>query len=255
MTLAIALRGDTHRYRENTIPALRSAFAAGADVVAVDLRTTADGHTVLLQDDTLERPWGPPLPVASLTLAELAASGPEVEQRVPTLMEALAETAVRPSAALMLNVPTADTALAADTQVRELGAVDRVLFTGAADALATLRAHSPNAAIALTWDRPSLPPGDLWQALRPRYYSTDHRLLTRELVAEVQRHGYAVAAWTVNDFPEMVRMVGMGVDAIITENTADLVSLTGDPRRLHAARDASDDRGTARDLRRSGYGG
>ncbi|MFC3995685.1 glycerophosphodiester phosphodiesterase [Nocardiopsis sediminis] len=257
MTLAIALRGETTRYRENTLPAIRSAYSAGADMVAVDLKTTADGHVVLLRDDTLERLWGSPRAVADLRLADLAVLGAEVEHRIPTLMEVLAESAGRRSS-LMFNVTSAETALAADTQAGEHNMADRVMFTGSIDALRALHARRPSAAIALTWDQPTLPPGELWKALMPRYYSTDYRSITRELLTEVQRHGYKVAAWTVNDFPEMVRLVGMGVDAILTDNIRDLASLAGEPRVSPAPRfspQAIDAPERGYDLRRSRHGG
>lgn len=44
----------THRLIENTIPSIRAAVKAGADVVEVDVRETADGEFILFHDATLE---------------------------------------------------------------------------------------------------------------------------------------------------------------------------------------------------------
>lgn len=43
-----------HRFIENTLPAIRAAINAGADIVEVDARETADGEFVLFHDARLE---------------------------------------------------------------------------------------------------------------------------------------------------------------------------------------------------------
>ncbi|GAB3205240.1 glycerophosphodiester phosphodiesterase [Marinactinospora thermotolerans] len=227
MTLAIAHRGDPIRFRENTLPAIRAAVSAGADMIEIDLKVTADGHVVLLHDETLERFWGLDRPVSDLTLAELAALGDGRDRRIPTLMEVLAEFGRPPAPPLMLDVTSPEVALAADTLVAEHGASDHVLYCGSIEAMRELRACRTDIQLALTWDRPDLPPASLWQELRPRFYNSYWPLLTRELVAEVHRHGYGVCAWTVNDLGEMARLIGMGVDALITDRPADVATLTG----------------------------
>ncbi|MGW0733487.1 glycerophosphodiester phosphodiesterase [Streptomyces sp. NPDC002851] len=66
---AVAHRGDPYKVRENTLPSLASAFAAGADAVEIDVRLTRDGVPVLLHDATLDRLWGhdrPPGPVSEV---------------------------------------------------------------------------------------------------------------------------------------------------------------------------------------------
>ena len=54
----VAHRGDSLRYRENTLAAIRSAVAAGADRVEIDVVTTRDGVSVVNHDRTLLRLWG-----------------------------------------------------------------------------------------------------------------------------------------------------------------------------------------------------
>jgi glycerophosphoryl diester phosphodiesterase len=44
----------THAYLENTIPSMRAAFAAGAEVVEVDVHPTTDGRFAVFHDWTLD---------------------------------------------------------------------------------------------------------------------------------------------------------------------------------------------------------
>ncbi|TDQ51520.1 glycerophosphodiester phosphodiesterase [Actinorugispora endophytica] len=226
MTLAIAHRGDPVRFRENTLPALRAAVLARTDLVAIDVRLTRDGYVVLVHDEALERLWGSPRPVPESTLADLAALGDGADRRIPTLMEALAEF-TRPSfPPLVLDVPSVEVALAADNAVADHGMHDRVMYSGSPDALRTLRARRPHARLMLTWSRQEPPPPVLWQAVRPNFLHVYWPLVDRELVGAAHRNGCAVSAWTVNDTPEMARLIDMGADAILTGRIADLVALT-----------------------------
>lgn len=53
--IVIAHRGDHLRVPENTLAAYRQAIACGADYVEVDLRTTKDGHLVVMHDATVDK--------------------------------------------------------------------------------------------------------------------------------------------------------------------------------------------------------
>ncbi|WP_239451435.1 glycerophosphodiester phosphodiesterase [Elioraea rosea] len=48
-------------------------------------------------------------------------------------------------------------------------------------------------------------------------WSPNHRDLTEESLAEARRLGLTVLPWTVNDAPTMARLIGWGVDGIITD--------------------------------------
>ncbi|WP_047868284.1 glycerophosphodiester phosphodiesterase [Nocardiopsis sp. RV163] len=236
MTLSIALRGDTARFPGNTLPALRSASRAGADLVKIDVHLTSDGYPVLVDERLVALPGSPPRPVGELTLAEIATARDDVERRVPTLMEVLAEYTGDTPPPLLVDAGAPDAALAADSLLRARGFGDQVLFTGSTETLDALRGRSSEARLMLAWDKPGPPPEDVVRTLRPTFLGTHYTLLTRELVSEMHLRGYLVTAWTVNDFPEMARVVGMGVDALATERIEDLVSLTsGRDRRAPAA--------------------
>ncbi|MBB4932602.1 glycerophosphoryl diester phosphodiesterase [Lipingzhangella halophila] len=237
MTLAIADRGDPIQFQENTLSAIRAAANAGADMVRVDLTLSSDGYVVLLHDDTARRAWGQAVGTGGLSLADLAALGCGDDQRVPTLVEVLAEFGPGHALQFMLEVTSTETALATDDLVLELGLAQKVGYTGSVEVLRALRARRPSAELALTWDRPELPDSEVWQAVRPRFFNVHHSLVTREMVAEVHGRGHQISAWTVNDFTEMARLIGMGVDAVITEHPAELAALAQGQRGLAAERE------------------
>ena len=225
MMLSIALRGDTTRFPGNTLPALRSALRAGSDLVKVDVHLSADGYPVLADERVITTNGSPPRAVSDLTLAELATVRTDIEHRVPTLMEVLAEFPARDVPALLVAADTPEAVLATDTLLRERGLADRLLFTGPVEVLNALRGRSTRAHLLLPWEEPGPPPDDLTHTLRPTFLGTHHTLLNRELVEDLQHRGFRVAAWAVNEYSEMARLAGMGVDAAATDRPAELASL------------------------------
>ena len=60
-----------HAYIENTLPSMRAAFAAGADMLEVDVQLTADDRLTVFHDSVLECRTDGMGPVRARTLAEL----------------------------------------------------------------------------------------------------------------------------------------------------------------------------------------
>ncbi len=92
----IAHRGSSADRPENTLASTHRAIAAGATMIEVDVRTTRDGHLVLLHDATLDRTTTGRGPVNGRRLSEIrqldAGSWFDhryKDQRVPTLGEVL----------------------------------------------------------------------------------------------------------------------------------------------------------------------
>lgn len=61
----------THHYLENTIPSMAAAFAAGADLVELDIQLTKDGEFAVFHDALLEYRTDGAGRVADYTMAEL----------------------------------------------------------------------------------------------------------------------------------------------------------------------------------------
>jgi glycerophosphoryl diester phosphodiesterase len=222
--LALAHRGDWSGARENTLAAFAAAERAGADMIELDVRVTADGAVAVLHDPTLERVWGLPHAVAELTRAELG--------EIPELADALAAVQIP----VMVDYTRADVVEPALEAIREARALDRVLFSGACiEGHRRIRELAPEARIALTWEE-GLPPSDeLLEELRVEYFNPPYQLVTPERVALMHDRGLLVSTWTVDSITEMERVLDAGVDAVISNRVGELLRVIASSDRDSAA--------------------
>jgi glycerophosphoryl diester phosphodiesterase len=85
--LNIAHRGASAFRPENTMEAFMEAITLGADIIEMDVRQTADGHLVLLHDETVDRTTDGTGAVSELTLKQVKALDAGMGTRIPTLEE------------------------------------------------------------------------------------------------------------------------------------------------------------------------
>jgi glycerophosphoryl diester phosphodiesterase len=219
--LAIAHRGDPIACVENTLPAFEASVRAGADMVELDVRLTRDGAVVVVHDPTLERIWGVPRPVAETNLAEVRALG-EGERRIPELAEVLAAVELP----VMVDFTRADVVEPTLDVIRAAGALERCLFSGGnVEGHRLLRSLAPDARIALTWEERRLPTDALLDQLDVEYLNPPFSLVEARLLDAMRERSICVSTWTVDAPRELVRVLALGVDAVVT-NRID---------RLHAA--------------------
>ncbi|MFK0191637.1 glycerophosphodiester phosphodiesterase [Kitasatospora sp. NPDC090308] len=216
---AVAHRGDPYLHRENTLPAVSAALAAGADAVEVDVQLTRDGVPVLLHDRSLERLWNDQRQINRVTLdqlEELATPG----LRIPTLAETLQAVAATDGARLMIDLDDSAPAAVTWQVVSELRMESRVAFCGPVVAMLAVRELAPGAEISLTWKRLQLPKQRLLAELRPSYLNPPFGLVDERLVASVHDAGLGLATWTVDLRRTMRRMIALGVDSLTSNRIA-----------------------------------
>lgn len=239
--LRIGHRGACAERPENTLASFARALELGVDMIECDLQRTSDGHVVVFHDWTLERTSNGSGVVCELPLAAIrrldAGSwrAPDFAgEKVPTLEETL--DLVLPRARLNLELKCrgsrADARALAEASVAAVAArdaFDRVIFSSFDGAcLEELRAVSPAAPIGVLWDAPPFAEAFARAArlgavaLHPRAST-----VTAELVREAHGQRLLVYVWTVNPTEEIVRLVRLGVDGVISDH----------PSRLDAARD------------------
>jgi glycerophosphoryl diester phosphodiesterase len=225
VTLSIAHRGDPYAHPENTLPAVLAAAGQGADMVEIDLRLTKDCEVVLLHDSTLRQVWGRDVCLSELTLDEVRTIRVRSYQ-VPTFAEVLSAV----SAPLMVDLPESAAAVHAAELVTRHRALARCLFvTSDVEALLRIRELAPKARIGLTWAERELPGPAVLKALSAEFFNPAWEVLAlhEDIIWRMHDDGYQVSTWTVDSPTNMARLLGTGVDAVVTNRLPFLVDLLG----------------------------
>lgn len=220
---AVAHRGDPVNHWENTLPGIASALAAGAEVVEIDIKTTADGEVVLLHDNTLQRLWDDPRLITDVTRQELDSLG-DHDHQIPLLADTL-ELIGRTDSALLIDMNSPRWAVPGLEVVRDCLAAkkigpDQVLWCGGLDSLAIIRSGDPEARILFTWDESNgdgeLPSESMINDLGPESFNPHWPMINEAVIDWAAGLGLAVTCWTVDDPDQMGRLIDLGVDAITT---------------------------------------
>lgn len=224
--LVFAHRGGSALAPENTIAAFDAGIAAGADGLELDVHLSADGVVVVHHDATLDRTTNASGPVAARTVAELARVDPGDGRGIPTLRQVLARYHTRIIVEMKCDAPELGEAVA--REVATAHAIDRVCVAGfgrrAVDAArralpgVASSASSREVRLALYrswigWPAWSLPYG----GFQVPESAEGHRVVSPRFVRHAHRHRLQVQVWTVNEEADMRRLLGWGVDALISD--------------------------------------
>lgn len=238
--LLIAHRGGAGLAPENTLAAFESAAHDwAADMIELDVRAAADGTCVVIHDPTVDRTTDGSGEVAGLTWAELERLdagyrfSPDGGRtfpfrgrgiRIPRFAEVLAAL---PAMRFTVEVKIGTAQAGLFAAIARHGAERRVVAGGMHDADRTAFASFPGALSASSEQvrrfyvahRLHLAGLVRMPAHVVQLCETweGRRLLTPRLVRELHRQGVDVHVWTVNDEADMHRLLGWGVDGIISD--------------------------------------
>lgn len=247
-----AHRGGALLWPENSLLAYRNAIALGADLLETDIHLTADDEAVVLHDPTLERTTTGRGAVRETRLADLAplrlrgADGATTTEPIPTLTQLVDLVAGAPRVGLLLEIKVdpggrrypgiEEKALAL---VRGRGLLERTWIMGfQAETVRRVRELDPAARTVLLvargrTERERASPAEavsLTQAAGAGWLGINHRLLDADVVAAARRAGISVAAWTVNQEPDIRRVLDLGVDVVISDRPDLALRLAGRAR-------------------------
>ena len=240
-----AHRGGSALGPENTIAAFDIGLAAGADGLELDVRLSADGVPVVVHDPTLDRTSNSTGPVHAQSADELARvdAGYRFRDRdgaapfagcgigVPALADVLRRYPGVPTI-IEMKVDTEDCGVRVAQAVCAADAVDRVCLAGfglrsargarqglpAAGASACqVEVHHALRCSWVGWPLRGLP----YHGYQVPERSGWLRVVSRRFVRQAHQSGCAVEVWTVDERPDMDRLLGWGVDGLIS-NRPDL---------------------------------
>jgi len=229
--LVIAHRGASLQAPENTIAAFRLAADLGADAIEMDAKLTADDRVVLHHDLRLERTTNGTGRVSSWDLNELKRLDAGLKfdisfgnERIPTLEEVIETVGDR----LLLNIELTNYASPFDALpdivvqiIRKYGIQGRVLISS----------FNPKALLRVRKIEPEIGCGLLIKSTEPRWLRWLLRIfvahdavhpsfdiLGQKEMEEYRRRAKRVFVWTVNLHDNVVEMLRLGVDGIITDD-------------------------------------
>lgn len=211
----IAHRGFAGANPENTLPAVRAAVEAGADVIEVDARRCGTGEIVVCHDDTLGRltDAGGAVAESSLsTLRELDVL--DSGAGIPTLADVFAAV----PADVGINVELKERGLAADC----LAVADRhdngvLVSSFDADTLQEVDAVS-DCPLALLFASDPSTALDLARDLDCDAVHPYRQLCDVAVVDTAHDTGFAVNAWTIQSTEHAERLAALGVDGLIADD-------------------------------------
>lgn len=224
--LVIGHRGAAATRPENTLAAFQEAVDRGADWVEIDVQETADGEVVVIHDSDFMKLAGNPLKIWDATMEDLAdidigswfdpAYG---DQRVATLAEVLEITRDRATLLIELKYYGHDVDLenrvVAIVEAAGMGdqvAIMSLKYQGV-QKMRDLRPDWPAGVLATTSF------GDI-TSLDVDFIAVGSGLAGPRLVRSAHERGQQVFVWTINDPLEMSAMISLGVDGLITDETA-----------------------------------
>jgi glycerophosphoryl diester phosphodiesterase len=229
--LNIAHRGASAAAPPNTLAAFEKAIELGADGIEFDVQLSNDGIPVIIHDFAVDATTDGSGQVADLTLAQLRQldAGSTFDpafagEHIPTLEEVLQCVGGR----LLLNIELKTTSWrdngleqAVVAQVKQHSLGSRVLLSSfnpfSLRRAKKIAPHIP--AGLLTAPNLPLPLRRAWLAFLAPHEARhpQYKMVDEHYVAWAQRRGYRVNVWTVNEPDEMRRLIGLGVDGIITD--------------------------------------
>lgn len=226
--IAFAHRGGALEAEENTMAAFGHAVRLGYTHVETDIQATKDGVAVVFHDDTLERMTGEPDRVADLTWEELSKRRTKGGEAIPLLDELLEEW---PDLCVNLEPKSAASVEPIAHAIQRAGALHRICVGAFEEAytqelrrllgpdLCWSPAHSGVFRLWLSgWHLPVGVPD--FPCVQVPTHFRGIPVVTRRFVRAAHARGVQVHVWTVDEEADMIRLLDMGVDALMTDRPA-----------------------------------
>ena len=227
--IAFAHRGGLSVAPENTMAAFDDAVRLGYGYVETDVHVTSDGVLVAFHDDGLLRTCGIDARIEQTPWTKLKAARVDGREPIPLLEEILTTW---PDLRVNIDCKTADAEDALITTLRALDCLDRVCVGSFSDKrLARFRSVFGNALCTSTGPRevaslvlaartrPGLARTHGARAAQVPVRQGPLPVVTRSFVKTCHELGMQVHVWTIDEPAEISRLLDLGVDGIMSDDT------------------------------------
>lgn len=222
--IAFAHRGGHDVAPENTMASFEHAVSLGYRYLETDAHLTVDGVLVSFHDPDLNRTCGIDARIGEMTAAQVAEARVDGEHPIP-LMSDLFDAF--PAAHFNIDAKSDESVEPLCDLVRALDALDRVcLASFELKRLIRMRALLGNGLIT------NMSPVEVGSLLTVgRVIGRAHRnaqvppstgrlpVVSPRFIDNARRRGIDVHVWTINERAEMERLLDLGVDGVMTDET------------------------------------
>ena len=219
----IAHRGASADAPENTLAAMRQAIDYATDWVEIDVQETSDDQVVVFHDSDFMKLANVDLKIWDATMADLESidigshKDPAFHaERVPTLAELLTVCKGKTKVVIELKYYGHDK----DLEQRVLNIVnghdmssDVMYMSLNIKAVNKIKQLDPNCRAGLLL---SVLGGKI-QDTKADFLAVNAMFVNRSFIQRAHASGKEVYVWTINDAVTMSRMIGIGVDGLITD--------------------------------------
>lgn len=219
--LKIAHRGAKAYEPENTLPAFQKALDLNADGIELDVHVSADGHIIVIHDETIDKMTNGKGFVNTLSLFELKSFLIDEKHEIPTLNEVF--DLVDKKCFINIELKNAATLgmvilLIEEYVTKKKWRYDHFIVSSF-DWIALQEVHNLNQNIPIG----VLTETDLDLALafaetiKAKAIHPYYHLLNLENTKEIQEKGFLVLPWTVNIEEDIQKIKSYNVNGIITD--------------------------------------
>jgi glycerophosphoryl diester phosphodiesterase len=219
--LKIAHRGAKGYEPENTLASFQKALDMQVDGIELDVHLSTDGHLIVIHDETIDKTTNGKGVVNTLSLQELKAFRIENEHQIPTLAEVF--DLVNQYCFINIELKsfeTADVVVALiELYVSEKNWNYNSFLVSSFDwnALQQVRFLNDEIPIGVLAETNL----DLAQAfakfIQAKSIHPHFHLLTKENTAQIQRKGFEVFPWTINEPEDIAKIKTFNINGIITD--------------------------------------
>jgi glycerophosphoryl diester phosphodiesterase len=242
---AIAHRGASAYYPENTIESFQGAISMGADMIELDVQLTRDGEVVVFHDEKLTRCTNGKGRIAEYNLVELkkldAGSWFGKEYRgvkIPTLEEALSLCRNKVAVNIEIKTEAVDENIRNGIEEKSLNIVERrgmrehIVFSSFDPrAIGHLKEIDRTVAAAVLFEKEyygSKLPSEIIELLGADAFNCSQNELSKKWLMNLKLNNIPVNIYTVNDKKNMRRFLELGVSGIFTNKPDILKAVLAD---------------------------
>ena len=225
-----AHRGFSGQYPENTMLSFRKAIEAGCEGIELDIQLTRDGEIVIIHDEKIDRTSDKKGIVKDMTYKELCEAdfsykykGRVEFQKIPTLREYFE----------LVKNEDIITNIELKTGVYEYEGIEKKVYDLTKEynlekkviissfnhySVMRMKEIAPEIECGFLTETWIIAPGEYTALHNVEAYHPDFHMLTSKEVKDLNAHNIKINTWTVNNEKDIMRMIKIGVDGIISNH-------------------------------------